>query len=786
MWLGCVFGLLLSALTPCVAADAAADRRQQTERLQFADGLYAREMFALAAEEYEAFLRDFPDSAEAPAAAFRLAECYRRRGNAAAAEKQFARVFTRYPNSPYALKAGYLRARIFQEAGHTNAAVDLFRAVLDKGPGPDVAPAVYYALGDLLAKAGRREESRAAFTELVTRYPASDFTVYARLGLAELAVSGDPQPPDEVKVRQALDHLQAAEPLARTDRLRAEILFQRADLYFRRGDFTNSAAGFQQLAQAFPNDPRVAESRLQAAWAAHHAGRFADALRMTEEALAKAPQPDARAEWSYLKANCQRQLLQYDAALQTYDRWLAEFPSHPLADAARYEKATTALRAGRPRDAIQEAERIRTSSPELKRNLYWLLAAAHSSLSQGDRAVQYYRLLLREFPSCDLAPEAAYRLAHYLQGRGEYEEASRHFLMVVNQWTNHPLAPRALYASALNLSRAERHADAVRDWDALMRRYGRDPLAREAPYYKALSEMRLGARDSALASLQDFLAANSEGKLRPHALFWAGMLQRDAGRLREAEASLRQALQSGPNLELASQIRFHLAALVQGSGRQDEAAQLYQTLLGTELEPRLTPDLLEWLASHWLAKEDPGRAEAAAQALVLRAQDPSKKQIGLALKGQALLHAGKKTEAEDAFRQCLAIDAKTGPAAQAALHLADLALAASRYQEAAEAYHRAGETARDEADIGIRARSYIGLGKTAKAQTRYGEAAKFFMSVAILYEDPEIVPACLYEAAECFASAGDPSSAEAAWKELQDRYGKSPWAQKPRPQPRQP
>lgn len=69
------------------------------ERRQFADGLYARGMYASAAKEYLALLQEFPDAVEADAVRFRMGESYLNTGDRPAAAEQFNIVVANYPNS---------------------------------------------------------------------------------------------------------------------------------------------------------------------------------------------------------------------------------------------------------------------------------------------------------------------------------------------------------------------------------------------------------------------------------------------------------------------------------------------------------------------------------------------------------------------------------------------------------------------------------------------------------------------------------------------------------------
>jgi TolA-binding protein len=80
--------------------------------------------------------------------------------------------------------------------------------------------------------------------------------------------------------------------------------------------------------------------------------------------------------------------------------------------------------------------------------------------------------------------------------------------------------------------------------------------------------------------------------------------------------------------------------------------------------------------------------------------------------------------------------------------------------------------------LGVRARAYVGLARTAKAVGNLDDAARYYMSVAILYEDNEMVPESLYEAAAIFRKKGDFTASDNAVRELKERYPNSEWTKK--------
>ena len=103
--------LSLAILCGLVGLASAQLAEEGAERMVLADGLFARAMFVLAAQEYEAILREEPDLPAADIVHFRLGECYRRAGKVLDADKQFGLVFKDYPKSEFRHRAGFRRSR---------------------------------------------------------------------------------------------------------------------------------------------------------------------------------------------------------------------------------------------------------------------------------------------------------------------------------------------------------------------------------------------------------------------------------------------------------------------------------------------------------------------------------------------------------------------------------------------------------------------------------------------------------------------------------------------------
>jgi len=469
--------------------------------------------------------------------------------------------------------------------------------------------------------------------------------------------------------------------------------------------------------------------------------------------------------------------MKHDDALRTYAELLAKDPAGLFANAARYERGLTAYKAGKFADAAAMAQEIPLTD-NLRKDAYWLLAESFAAMGKSDSAIQYYRLLAKEFPDSDVYRDACYRLAHHLQAKGEYAEASQYYLAVADRFPDHDLAPKALYGSAYALTKAARYEDAVRDWTRLARTYAGHELREEALYQKAMGEVRLGRKPDAAEALRSLLKDYPASGYAADAHYWQGVLLKEAGSLQDAAESLRLCLKAEPRKELAREAAFCLASVLQASGQAGEAAALFQSLVDSPLKDRFSPGLLEWMSTQHYDKGDYTNAVAAARLMVESASDAAWRQTGWCLAGRGLLASGDAAGAKAAFEASLAADAATPFAPEASLRLGEIALGAGDAAGATARFSRAAELAVDETLLGVRARAYAGLARSAKAGGDLDSAARYFMSVAVLFEDRDLVPECLYEAAQAYLQLANGGAAQKAVEELKARYPDSEWTKR--------
>lgn len=741
-----------------------------SEQMDFADGVYARGLWDVALKEYEVTLALVTNTVREAGVLFRMGECQRALGRTNEALTLFLRAGALPTAGEYRFRSGLRRVDILESTGNVTGALQLAGALMQANPTGDLAAACQYTLGSLRERTGDAREAAASYGAVLERFPASPFASIAALALGNLLGRQDPG------AARAADLYAFAATNAASPRVGAEAWFQLGEHYFRQRQFERSVRAYERLASLYPTDERVADSRLQRAWASHHAGLYTEALSLCDAAL-KGGAGERQAEWLYLKANCERQLLQNEAALQTYGALLRVQAKGDLADLAGYESALVLFKAGRFAEAAQQARGL-NPNPRTEKDSYWLLAECGAALHDDAMAVQYYRLLSDKFPRSDLAPDAVYRLGHLLQKKGEWVQAAEWFNRLASDYATHALAPKALLAAGFCENKAGRAEPAVRAWARLIDGYPQSPLLEDALYQKAMAEVTLKRDAQSLVTWRLLLDKYPGSRFAADAWFWTGVLLEESGKWDESEKALRSAREAKPAAELDARIRFRLALVLQRRNQPDESATLLQGLIGSSVTNALSPELLEWLSDYHLGRKDYAKAVEAAALLTRRADTEAWQQIAWCLSGKALLGAGRRDEARTAFEKAVALSARTQAACESWLRLGDLALQAGDPAAAGPAYEKAVTLAATDAVMHIRMQGYAGLGRTLKARGDLEGAARHFLSVGVLFDDPAVVPECLYEAAEAYAKLGRSDDSAKVAKDLVARYPTSEWAKK--------
>ncbi len=771
-----VIGLMgLLALTACAAG---ADPLELRDRQQLADGLFRRGLFELAAREY-ASLAEAPGVEGLDGVLFRLGECHRRSGRKAEAEEVYRLLVERHPASPNVPRAQLQRALILLDSGEPKAAAAaeaLERLATPETPS-EVRAAALYHLGEALEKLSRPAEALARYEQLGSAFAQTDYGVYAGLRAAWL-LTRTGKPEDR---RRAMGLYLELAHKAQDPKVAEEACYFAAQTALTDAKYEESANLFQMLGTRYPQSSRVLESALSAGWAYYYAGRYKESVTILDRVAGDARHP-AREEILYVKANSLRQLEQRAEAVALYDQQLAAFPQGRLAKPARYERLTALYRDGQYAEVLKASAQFTDAPEEVADNVLWMSAESALAVKQPEVAVQNCRLLVDKYPASPFAKDALYRLGWLMQRQEAWESASSWYLLVAGRFPDDPLAAKALYASGVCLARLGQSEAALRDWTALLTRYPACDLVAETLYQKAMEEIRSKNLRAAGGTLDERMRRFPADVRQSETYYWRASIFRQTGETAEAERLYRQCLSGTPAKEVEREAMLELGMILQAGGRKAEAAEYFQKLLDAPIAEKLGADRLAWLAEFQCEQKQYDAAAQAAKTLIGQEADRGWKQTAWTLLGRIHRAKNERDPAIHALGEALATGATTAYGAEAALRLGELLTESGRYEEAGRHLSDAAARAASPELLAIRAHAYMGLAKNEELKGDAAAAARYYMSVGILFNDAELVPESIHRAALLLDKLGRAQEAETLRQELRERYPASPLARPVQPQ----
>src|SRR6516164_6558074 len=160
----------------------ASDQRQ----LDYANGLFTRKLYDLAAPEYQKYLDDFPGRPGRANAYFSLGECYRNLNRVSSARANLQKVLNDYGDSEFAGPAAYALAEMAFADKDYAAALPLFHRASAKSNEPAVMLSARYFEARCLEATGRKDEAADIYAQVADAGNANPYREDAHVTAASI------------------------------------------------------------------------------------------------------------------------------------------------------------------------------------------------------------------------------------------------------------------------------------------------------------------------------------------------------------------------------------------------------------------------------------------------------------------------------------------------------------------------------------------------------------------------------------------------------------------------
>lgn len=763
--------------------------------LSYADLLYSKEQYALAAQQYQVFIREQPQSPNLQIAWFRLGECYLKVNQVEDAVTTFNYLINTFRKGSFVGSAAYRLAVLrFNSKDYRNA-LAYFKVAKDELSDPAAKTQAHFYYARSLQLTGQAKEALANFEEVMAASPAAQNPFHERCLLETARLFFDLG--DTAK---SLERFQSLAASATTAEFREEAIV--------RGGLMAAEAGKPEeseklLAEAlkFPDtSPWKSLARVGAIFNAFTRGDHdrVIALYNTGSYTNGNSEDDSRAKMLLVVGHSFRIKGDNESALRLYSLVEGRFPQRPEGAEAGYRKLQILHQQGDaalPAAVKVYAERQAKTDPDSSFiDMAWLMAGewhfaqAENSASgagsefakkhYGDAAAAYRRV------RSEKVDKKYHEARLYKQGWSEIESGntSEGILTLsrfVQQHSQSALASSALAKRAMAYQAQEDHQFALGDYLDIAKRYPDSPELEFALQQTALIYAHLRKIPEMIQAYRDLLAKfpGTEGAGEAH--YWIGIGEFDLERYPEALAELLKAREKDPSLDDKATLRivisqYHLEDIPQlaiETRRYLENAPAVPKDQPEGAEPPkrtpIPPQILEYLGRKLAEAKEWKDAEFFLTALTDPEQPDKTTASVWRLIGECRAKLKKHAEAIKALDQFLVQTER--PSERASAYLArGVAQLCLRDFEAAR--NSAQESLRSQKEGRTNAEARLLLGDISAANGNLEEAAKEYLVVSQIFMDPEITPKALTKAINAYRTLGNQAKAQELTQELSTGY----------------
>lgn len=721
--------------------------------LSRANTLYSRKLYDLAIPEYEAFLIADSSAPMRDEALFRLAECHRMAGNAAASRAAYEKLVMQFQTGEFAAAGAYRLGEILAaEKLHQPAAIQFDLAAREaKEPGIRLAAAYFAARSFDALQQNQSAEDR--YKAVLAMEGTNPYRENAALALVAIQLK-------QGKKQAALETCEFLANTSTSPDVASRSALQAARLSAELGSTAKALQLFDKAASGTQDSAMKAEAILAALRLRYDSGDF-QGITLMGEGIEKDLPANARPDALGILAAAWRRTGNEEQAKRVYDRIVSENPSAASAD-VRYQRLLS-LYATKDPALVAEVDRFLAGSTDPKQSASAALLKAEALFQKPDyaAAATAYAPLV-ENPS--LKPEqrsaALYKLAWALDASGDSAGAIRAYTAFAEKYPSDKLAATAVLQRGLARQKAQAHTEALADFEEVITHFQFSKEVEIALLQKALTLGQLKKYPEMAAAFQELLKRYPNSAAAAQAHFWLGWAAFENKDYPQAITLLDKArLLDSKNYADRATLRI-LLAQYQLQDRAAAAREADDYKGGT-----IPAEVVIWLAQGHLEDKKFAKAEKLLLPLV---QNPASVPPDVwILISETKLALAKPEEASQAADKAIA--STQNPQAQARAHIAK-AYAEIALKRPATARQAVDQALFLQPEGKLNAEARLASGEVFFLEQDYESAARAFMAVSILVDDPKVAPKALRRAAEAYRRAFKDAEADKAMKELSERF----------------
>ena len=488
------------------------------------------------------------------------------------AEQAFGVMLAKFPDSEYASRALFNRAECLYQLKQFDKAEVTFADFVRKYPDSEFTADAMYSLGTAQETLKQSQKAAATFAGFVSKYPRHKLVTEVQMRQAELLYSDgkftDARPVFEQVAKN------------REFELADVAMLRQARCLYEEGQLTEAARTYWNVPREFTKTKHYDAAILAGAKCYFLEDKF-DLARTGLEKLVdrKVPEAAEATQWlarAFLKSGDAKK------ALEVADRGLGKFQGRdyrPELEMVRLD-AMYEIPQEKPKVAKLFADfAAKIGSSELAPQALYMAALTSLEIENHANGKKYGQQFLKQFGSSDLKPDILFVLAESELLLREPEAAVDHYRQFLAAAPAHANAAQAQVRLGVALHMAGDHAGAVKLLTPVAAKLSEKSLRSEAYGVIGRSEAAQQHFGPAVELLRQAIAADPDRPQNDETHLAMAEALRELGRANEADAVLQKLITSYPNSRFQSDVHFRLGEAAYKSEKFNDAIRYYKDVV---------------------------------------------------------------------------------------------------------------------------------------------------------------------------------------------------------------
>lgn len=754
--------------------------------LAYADLLFSREQFGLAAQQYQVFIQENPDSGNLQIAWFRLGECYLKVNQVEDANTTFNYLINQFKRGPFVGSAAYRMAVLrFNDKDYRNA-LAYFKVAKDELTNEEAKLQARFYHARSLQLTQQAKEALAGFEEIIKAKPAAENPFYERASLesARLAFElGD--------TAKALEQFKSLAETATTQEIKEEAIVRGGLLAAEAGQTEASEELLNAALRFSDTSPWKNLAQVGAIFNAFTREDYDRVVALYNTGAYSAPD-ESRAKMLLIVGHSFRLKGDLDSAARLYSLVEGKYPDQTEGIEAGYRRLQILHQQSDPmlpEVATRFAQKQRQIDPDsVYIDMAWLMKAewhfiqAENSASGsgsdfakkhfGDAAEAYKQVRLDNIDE-KYRETALYKTGWSQVESGDLQEGILTLSRFVSRHPQSAFASSALAKRAVAYQSQGDHQFALGDFQSIAARYPDAPEVEFALQQVALIFAHQRKTTEMINAYNELLEKFPDTNGAGEAHYWIGVGYFDLEQHQQAVPNLEKGRELDPNLEDQATLRLvichyqleDIAKLAAESRRYLEGEPEEKNEDSGKKRAAIPPPVLEYLGKKLAAEEDYENADYFLT-IISTPDDPAQTTASTwKLLAESRRKLKKHTGAIAAYDHFLLQTER--PSERAGAYL-ERGISQFCLRDFEQARNSAQESLRSQKEGRTNAEARLLLGDIGAAEGNLEEAAREYLVVSQIFSDPEVTPRALAKAINAYQSLGNRDRAQ----ELQDELSR--------------